>query len=62
MEVTPLGEGDTKNANVATLLEKIIYLLMEDPDEHLPLVLKQFDNFRMNTRMVDTAPLIIWLV
>jgi hypothetical protein len=42
MEVTPLGEGGTKIADVAALLEKILHLLMEDPDEHLPLALKQF--------------------
>jgi hypothetical protein len=42
MEVTPLGEGGSKITKVAALLEKILYLLMEDPDEHLPLALKQF--------------------
>jgi hypothetical protein len=42
MEVTPLGEGGAKIADVAALLEKILHLLMEDPDEHLPPVLKQF--------------------
>jgi hypothetical protein len=31
-----------KITDVATLLEKILYLLMEDPDEHLPPVLEQF--------------------
>jgi hypothetical protein len=42
MEVTPLGEGGAKIADVAALLEKILHLLMEDPDEHLPLALEQF--------------------
>jgi hypothetical protein len=42
MEVTPLGEGSAKITDVAALLEKILHLLMEDPDEHLPPVLKQF--------------------
>jgi hypothetical protein len=42
MEVTPLGEGGSKIAKVAALLEKILYLLMEDRDEHLPPALKQF--------------------
>jgi hypothetical protein len=42
MEVTPLGEGSTKIANVAALLEKILYLLMEDADKLLPPALKQF--------------------
>jgi hypothetical protein len=42
MEVTPFGEGGAKIADVAALLEKILCLLMEDPDEHLPLALKQF--------------------
>ncbi len=41
MEVTPLGEGGTKIADVAAL-EKILHLLMEDPDEHLPPALEQF--------------------
>jgi hypothetical protein len=36
MEMTPLGEGSTKIANVAALLEKILYLLMEDADKLLP--------------------------
>jgi hypothetical protein len=31
MEVTPLGEGGVKIADVAALLEKILHLLMEDP-------------------------------
>ncbi len=38
---TPLGEGGTKIADVAAL-EKILHLLMEDPDEHLPPALEQF--------------------
>jgi hypothetical protein len=38
--VTPLGEGGTKMARVAMLLEKILHLLMEDPDEHCPLALE----------------------
>jgi hypothetical protein len=42
MEVTPHGEGGTKIADVAVLLEKILHLLMEDPDEHLPPALEQF--------------------
>jgi hypothetical protein len=42
MEVTPLGEGCMKIADVATLLEKILHLLMEDPDELLPPALEQF--------------------
>jgi hypothetical protein len=42
MELTPLGEGGAKIANVAALLEKILHLLMEDPDEHLPPALEQF--------------------
>jgi hypothetical protein len=42
MELTPLGEGGMKIADVAALLEKILHLLMEHPDEHLPLALKQF--------------------
>ncbi len=42
MEVTPLGEGHVKIANVAALLEKILYLLMEDPDKLLPPALEQF--------------------
>jgi hypothetical protein len=42
MEVTPLGEGGAKIADVAALLEKILHLLMEDPDEHLPPALEQF--------------------
>jgi hypothetical protein len=41
MEVTPIGEGGTKIADVAAL-EKILHLLMEDPDEHLPPALEQF--------------------
>jgi hypothetical protein len=42
MEVTPLGEGGAKIANVSALLEKILHLLMEDPDEHLPPAPDQF--------------------
>jgi hypothetical protein len=42
MEVTPLGEDDAKITDVAALLEKILHLLMEDPDEHLPPALEQF--------------------
>jgi hypothetical protein len=42
MEMTPLGEGGVKIADVATLLEKILHLLIEDPDEHLPPALEQF--------------------
>jgi hypothetical protein len=42
MEMTPLGEGGVKIADVAALLEKILHLLIEDPDEHLPPALKQF--------------------
>jgi hypothetical protein len=38
----PPTPGGVKIADVATLLEKILHLLMEDPDEHLPLALKQF--------------------
>jgi hypothetical protein len=45
METPPkpstLGEGSAKIAEVATLLEKILYLLMEDPDKHLLPALKQ---------------------
>jgi hypothetical protein len=37
-----LEKGGTKIADVAALLEKILYLLMEDPDEHLLPVLGQF--------------------
>jgi hypothetical protein len=42
MEVTPFGEGGTKISDVAALLEKILHLLMADPDELLPLALEQF--------------------
>ncbi len=42
MEVTPFGEGGTNITDVAALLEKILHLLMEDPDELLLLARKQF--------------------
>jgi hypothetical protein len=60
-------EGTTKKDKMQMVeATAMVYKVMEEQHKMDSFVPKESailnDNFRMNTRMVDTAPLIIWLV